>query len=182
MTARHEAENKLSDTLRELEKANAIQKEYLLLASDERARLNALLNAMQIGILFVDRNNRVIYSNPAFENIWLLTRSKTRFAGMDAGALLMQTTDLLSSADGALQDVLQLAQEGEPAPPLEVEMSDGRLITRVGYPVRDSTEQMVGYLWLFEDVTRERRIGNQSLYLAEREALTGLYNRHGFQE
>jgi diguanylate cyclase (GGDEF)-like protein/PAS domain S-box-containing protein len=182
VTARHEAENKLSDTLRELEKGNAIQKEYLVLASDERARLNALLNAMQIGILFVDRNNRVIYSNPAFEQIWLLTRSKTRFAGMDASALLVHTTDRLSRADGALQDLLQLAKEGEPAPPVEVEMSDGRLITRVGYPVRDSAEQMVGYLWLFEDVTRERQTANQILYLAERDALTGLFNRHRFQE
>ncbi len=132
VTARREAENKLSDTLRELEKANAMQKEYLVLASDERARLNALLNAMQIGILFVDRNNRVIYSNPAFEHIWLLTRSKTRFIGMDAAALLLQTTDRLSRGDEALQDLLHLTKEGEPAPPVEVEMSDGRLITRVG--------------------------------------------------
>src|SRR5206468_3880934 len=95
VTGRQEAENKLSETLRQLERANAIQKEYLVLASDERARLNALLNAMQIGILFVDRNNRVIYSNPAFEQVWLLTRSKTRFIGMDAAALLVQTTEQL---------------------------------------------------------------------------------------
>ncbi|HTS53013.1 MAG TPA: EAL domain-containing protein [Burkholderiales bacterium] len=182
VTGRQEAENKLSETLRQLERANAIQKEYLVLASDERARLNALLNAMQIGILFVDRNNRVIYSNPAFEQIWLLTRSKTRFTGMDAAALLLQTTERLSRGDQALQDLLRLANEGQPAPPVELEMSDGRLITRVGYPVRDSAEQMVGYLWLFEDVTRERQTANQILYLAERDALTGLFNRHRFQE
>jgi len=155
VTARREAENKLSDTLRELERANAIQKEYLILASDERARLNALLNAMQVGILFVDRNNRVIYSNPAFEQVWLLTRSKTRFIGMDAAALLVQTTERLSRGGEALQDLLRLAKDGEPSSPMEIGMSDGRLIMRVGYPVRDSTEQLVGYLWLFEDVTHE---------------------------
>jgi len=182
VTARQEAENKLSETLRQLERANAIQKEYLVLASDERARLNALLNAMQIGILFVDRNNRVIYSNPAFEQIWLLTRSRTRYTGMDAAALLLQTTERLSRGDEAMQDLLRLANEGEPSAPMEVEMSDGRLITRVGYPVRDSVDQLVGYLWLFEDVTRERQTANQILYLAERDALTGLFNRHRFQE
>jgi diguanylate cyclase (GGDEF)-like protein/PAS domain S-box-containing protein len=182
VTGRQEAENKLSETLRQLERANAIQKEYLVLASDERARLNALLNAMQIGILFVDRNNRVIYSNLAFEQIWLLTRSKAHFTGMDAAALLLQTTERLSRGDQALQDLLRLANEGEAAPPVEIEMSDGRLITRVGYPVRDSAAQMVGYLWLFEDVTRERQTANQILYLAERDALTGLFNRHRFQE
>jgi diguanylate cyclase (GGDEF)-like protein/PAS domain S-box-containing protein len=182
VTARQEAENKLSETLRQLERANAIQKEYLVLASDERARLNALLNAMQIGILFVDRNNQVIYSNPAFEQIWLLTRSRTRYTGMDAAALLLQTTERLSRGDEAMQDLLRLANEGEPSAPAEIGMSDGRLITRVGYPVRDSAEQLVGYLWLFEDVTRERQTANQILYLAERDALTGLYNRHRFQE
>ncbi len=182
ITGRREAENKLSDTLRELERANAIQKEYLILASDERARLNALLNAMQVGILFVDRNNRVIYSNPAFEQVWLLTRSKTRFIGMDAAALLVQTTERLTRGEDALLDLLRLAEDGKPSSPMEIGMSDGRLIMRVGYPVRDSTEQMVGYLWLFEDVTRERQTANQILYLAERDALTGLYNRHRFQE
>jgi diguanylate cyclase (GGDEF)-like protein/PAS domain S-box-containing protein len=182
VTARREAENKLSDTLRELERANAIQKEYLILASDERARLNALLNAMQVGILFVDRNNRVIYSNPAFEQVWLLTRSKTRFIGMDAAALLVQTNERITRGNEALHDLLRLAKDGEPSSPMEIPMSDGRLIMRVGYPVRDSTEQQVGYLWLFEDVTRERQTANQILYLAERDALTGLYNRHRFQE
>lgn len=182
VTARQEAENKLSETLRELERANTIQKEYLVLASDERARLNALLNAMQVGILFVDRNNRVIYSNPAFEHTWLLTRSKSRFIGMDAGDLLLQTTEQLSRGEAGLTDLLRLAKEGVSSPPQEIEMSDGRLITRVGYPVRDSSERMVGYLWLFEDVTRERQTANQIMYLAERDALTGLYNRHRFQE
>jgi diguanylate cyclase (GGDEF)-like protein/PAS domain S-box-containing protein len=182
VTARQEAENRLSETLRELERANTIQKEYLVLASDERARLNALLNAMQVGILFVDRNNRVIYSNPAFEHTWLLTRSKSRFIGMDASDLLMQTTEQLSRGAAGLADLLRLAKDGVASPPQEIEMSDGRLITRVGYSVRDSSEQMVGYLWLFEDVTRERQTANQIMYLAERDALTGLYNRHRFQE
>jgi diguanylate cyclase (GGDEF)-like protein len=61
-------------------------------------------------------------------------------------------------------------------------MRDGRLITRTGYPVRDGAAQLVGYLWLFEDVTHERQTANQILFLAERDALTGLYNRHRFQE
>jgi diguanylate cyclase (GGDEF)-like protein len=137
---------------------------------------------MQIGILFVDRSNRVIYSNPAFEHLWLRTRSKMRFIGMDAAALLMQTTQESSAGDDKLQEMLHLAQQGEPSSPMEIAMSDGRFIMRLGYPVRDASEQPVGYLWLFEDVTRERQTANQILYLAERDPLTGLYNRNRFQE
>jgi len=70
----------------------------------------------------------------------------------------------------------------ETAPPLEIEMADGRLVMRQGHPVRDVSAELVGYLWIFEDVTRERQTADQILYLAERDPLTGLYNRHRFQD
>jgi diguanylate cyclase (GGDEF)-like protein len=48
--------------------------------------------------------------------------------------------------------------------------------------VEDLERRPVGHLWLFEDVTRERQTAAQLIYLAERDALTGLYNRHRFNE
>ncbi len=175
-------EARLSETLRELEKANAIQREYLMQASDERARLNALLSAMQLGILFVDRNNKVIYSNPAFEHIWLVGSSKAHFVGMDAGALLRSVKNTLASPAKLEKRLFHDHPSIESDTVLEIEMADGRLVTRQGYPVSDSGRDLVGYLWVFEDVTRERQTADQILYLAERDPLTGLYNRHRFQE
>jgi diguanylate cyclase (GGDEF)-like protein/PAS domain S-box-containing protein len=182
VTQRHEAEEKLSATLQELEKAYAIQREYLALASEERARLNALLAAMHIGILFVDRNNKVIYSNPAFEQIWLLAESRARFVGMDARALLSQASHLLTDSPLAGDQPPGELLGDDPGAGREIEMADGRLVTQVCYPVRDGQQQLVGHLWLYEDVTRERQTAEQLLYLAERDALTGLYNRHRFQD
>ena len=139
-------------------------------------------SAMQVGILFVDRNNRVIYSNPAFEQIWLLTRSKTRFIGMDAAALLLQTTEQLSAATRRCR-ICAAGQGGRALAPIEIEMSRRTADHARGLSgARLRPTQLVGYLWLFEDVTRERQTANQILYLAERDALTGLYNRHRFQE
>src|SRR6185369_6864571 len=40
----------------------------------------------------------------------------------------------------------------------------------------------VGHIWIFEDVTLERQTAEQLIYLAERDALTGLFNRHRFNE
>jgi diguanylate cyclase (GGDEF)-like protein len=40
----------------------------------------------------------------------------------------------------------------------------------------------IGHLWIFEDVTHERQTAEQLLYLAERDSLTGLYNRHRFEQ
>lgn len=182
VSQRKEAEDKLSDTLKELEKAYAIQREYLTLASEERARLNALLGAMHIGILFVDRANKVIYSNPAFEQIWLLRNSKMRFVGMDAHSLLSNVGELLARPERSGRDLMRLPDADHIGVTAELEMADGRLITQLCHPVRDSAQQLVGHLWLYEDVTRERQTAEQLLYLAERDALTGLYNRHRFQD
>ncbi|MFN0316077.1 MAG: putative bifunctional diguanylate cyclase/phosphodiesterase [Burkholderiales bacterium] len=175
-------EARLSDALRELEKANAIQREYLTQASDERARLNALLSAMQLGILFVDRGNKVIYSNPAFEHIWLVGNSKAHFLGMDAGCVLRSVKDILAQPEKLEERLFHDQPSAQPAEPLEIEMADGRLVTRQGYPVHVNGADIVGYLWVFEDVTRERQTASQILYLAERDPLTGLFNRHRFQD
>jgi diguanylate cyclase (GGDEF)-like protein len=48
--------------------------------------------------------------------------------------------------------------------------------------VRDREGRFIGHLWIYEDVTRERQTAEQLVYLAERDALTGLYNRHRFQQ
>jgi diguanylate cyclase (GGDEF)-like protein len=65
---------------------------------------------------------------------------------------------------------------------LEIQMADGRLVTQQVHAVADVYGRPVGHLWLFEDVTRERQTADQLIYLAERDALTGLYNRHRFNE
>ncbi|MCW5626007.1 MAG: PAS domain S-box protein, partial [Burkholderiales bacterium] len=168
VSQRKEAENRLSDTLQELEKAYAIQKEYLALASEERARLNALLATMHFGILFVDRDNKIIYSNPAFEQIWLLTSSQMRFAGLNATSVLHHAAHMLADPDSVMDRLMRLPSAVEPSEALELEMADGRLVTQTCHPVRDARQQLVGHLWVYEDVTRERQTASQLLYLAER--------------
>ncbi len=64
----------------------------------------------------------------------------------------------------------------------EIAMSDGRVVTQLSYPVRDAEGRFIGRLWVYEDVTRERQTAEQLIYLAERDALTGLYNRRRFED
>ncbi|MEJ2398704.1 MAG: EAL domain-containing protein [Gammaproteobacteria bacterium] len=56
------------------------------------------------------------------------------------------------------------------------------MVTQLCYPVRDGEGRHLGHLWIYEDVTRERQTAEQLLYLAERDPLTGLYNRRRFEE
>ena len=43
-------------------------------------------------------------------------------------------------------------------------------------------EGAIGSVWLFEDITESRRTAERLAFLAERDSLTGLYNRYRFQE
>ncbi len=70
VSQRREAELRLAATVNELREAQSVQQGYLKHAQDEHARLSALLPALQIGILFVNTDNRVVYTNPAFNRLW----------------------------------------------------------------------------------------------------------------
>jgi diguanylate cyclase (GGDEF)-like protein/PAS domain S-box-containing protein len=181
ITQRKEAEQRLEATVVELRDAQAVQHEYLTRAQDEHARLSALLAAMDTGILFVSHDNRVVYTNPAFIRIWMIAPG-TRLIGRTPQEALSSSASVLARPEDQSKRVLQLPRENEIVGVLEIQMADGRLVTQQLHAVEDVYGRPVGHLWLFQDVTRERQTADQLIYLAERDALTGLYNRHRFNE
>ncbi|MFO7602213.1 MAG: EAL domain-containing protein, partial [Gammaproteobacteria bacterium] len=78
--------------------------------------------------------------------------------------------------------IMQILGTHEVSDTFEIVMADGRVVTQLSYPVNDQQGRFIGRLWVYEDVTRERQTAEQLIYLAERDSLTGLYNRHRFQE
>jgi len=181
ITKRKEAEDELETTVVELKDAQTVQQEYLGRALDEHARLAALLAAMDRGILFVSHDHHVVYSNPAFSRIWPI-RPGTRVIGRSPEELVAASAELLARPDEQSAYILAQPRHGEASGTYEIQMADGRLVTQQGHAVKDPRGRAPGYLWLFEDITRERQTAEQLIYLAERDALTGLYNRHRFNE
>jgi diguanylate cyclase (GGDEF)-like protein/PAS domain S-box-containing protein len=181
ITQRKEAEQRLEATVVELRDAQVVQQEYLTRAQDEHARLSALLAAMDTGILFVSHDNRVVYTNPAFTRIWMIAPG-TRLIGREPQEVLASSACALARPEEQGKRVLRLPREDEILDILEIQMADGRLVTQQVHAVEDVYGRPVGHLWLFQDVTRERQTADQLIYLAERDALTGLYNRHRFNE
>ena len=181
ITQRKEAEQRLEATVVELRDAQVVQQEYLTRAQDEHARLSALLAAMDTGILFVSHDNRVVYTNPAFTRIWMIAPG-TRLIGRGPQEALASSACALARPEEQGKRVLRLPREDEILDILEIQMADGRLVTQQVHAVEDVYGRPVGHLWLFQDVTRERQTADQLIYLAERDALTGLYNRHRFNE
>jgi diguanylate cyclase (GGDEF)-like protein/PAS domain S-box-containing protein len=181
ITQRKQAEQRLEATVAELREAQTAQRQYLTRAQEEHARLAALLAAMDVGILFVNTGNAVVYTNPAFTRIWMIPPA-TPLIGRTPAQVLAASASALARPEEIADRIMRPPAPGEILGLLEIQMADGRLITQQEHAVEDVHGRQVGRLWLFEDVTLERQTAAQLIYLAERDALTGLFNRHRFNE
>jgi len=181
ITQRREAETALQVALVDLKVADESRRQYLVGLEEERARLVALLGAMNLGILFVTADNQVKYYNTMFLRIWMIAEDK-ELVGKSANEVLEYSSNELSRPDHFSRHLLDVLETHEMSSTYEITMSDGRVVTQLSYPVRDAESRFIGRLWVYEDVTRERQTAEQLIYLAERDALTGLYNRRRFEE
>lgn len=164
----------------ELKESEARALEYLAGTEAERARLKALLSAMNLGILFVGADDRVVYHNPAFNHIWRIPEHRD-LIGLDSDATFAASTCEPADMESYRAHIDHVLAHREEADSYELLMQDGRVVTQLSYAVLDRESRFLGYLWIYEDVTSERQTAEQLLYLAERDSLTGLYNRHRFQ-
>lgn len=176
-----EIEAELAARMEELRESEARQRELVILAQREQSRLVTLLSGMSIGILFEDRDNRVEYINPAFRQMWAIDES-TDLIGQPTHEVLEHSTHRFARPDHASRYVLHVLDTHEISERFEVDLYDGRILTQLSYPVADVDGRTIGRLWIYEDVTHERQTAQQLIYLAEHDALTGLYNRRRFQD
>lgn len=166
--------------IQDLSESKEKQRLFLMQAQQERARLVSLLSEMNLGVCFVGMANRVIYYNPAFLRIWMM-RDTVDLNGKPGEEVFSHCANALTRSQDFLQNIRGIMRSHEPSESMEIQLADGRVLTQMSYPVRDQG-MFIGRVWIYEDVTSKRQTADQLLYLAERDALTGLYNRHRFQE
>jgi len=180
VSERKQFERVLQEKVTALEQAEKVQTRLVQNTREEQARLNHLLSAMNIGILFEDSQNRVMYCNPAFRRSWLIPES-IDLTGRATKEVMQHSANVLSRPDHFSKHILHVLGTHEVSETFEIALADGRVLTQLSYPVHDADGRFIGRLWIYEDVTRERQTAEQLIYLAERDSLTGLYNRHRFQ-
>ncbi len=171
----------LSERIQSLEQARHQTADALNEVKAERARMVALIEAMSTGVLFVDRLDRVLHLNESLRRMWMIA-AHPPVIGQRATDLLARSGGRLAQPDHFSRLVLHVPGTQEVSDSTELVMNDGRVIVQACRPVRDSEGRLLGRLWLYEDVTQERRNAEQLIYLAERDGLTGLYNRRRFDE
>lgn len=181
ITPRRQAKEVLMNALNELSGSEQRQMELLQLAQREQGRMAALLSALHSGILFVDREGGIEYVNPAFRRMWAVDEADD-LIGRPSHEILSHSPCRFAGPAHTSHRLLEVTDEQDNSVAVELELEDGRTLTQRSYPVREPKGASIGRLWVFEDITRERHTAAQLAYLAQHDALTGLYNRHRFQE
>lgn len=167
--------------INEMYDSETLQRELKDLAKKEKSRLAALLSAMNFGILFEDKQNCVEYFNPAFKNMWALG-DDIALIGQSLNQLLGDSPEQLASPEHSSKYVLQVLDTHEISERFEINFKGGRVLAQLSYPVLDNEMGVLGRLWIYEDITNDQQTAQQLLYLAEHDHLTGLFNRHLFQQ
>jgi len=165
MLAQHQAmqESSMQKGLQELQQAQ-----------HEKIYMQALLSAMQRGILFENMQRKILYHNQSFIGIWRLP-AELPISGQDIQTVIKAAAHKLASPSSCGHWFMSIAEKSTAM--LELELQGGRVITQQHYPVHDAEGHILGYLWVYEDVSHERQIATQLIHLAEHDVLTGLYNR-----
>lgn len=155
----------------ELSAAEARQRELAEAERAGRSRLEALFSALVEGISFTDLQGRIQLANPALRRIGRLP------AGSDPVGMMMsqwQAIAGLMPVDSDVGSEALVASGG-----CELRGTDGREFVETSLPVRVEG-QLIGHLWVYDDVTERRRALRDLAWLSERDTLTGLFNRRAF--
>ncbi|MEN3113340.1 diguanylate cyclase domain-containing protein [Uliginosibacterium paludis] len=180
--ARKDAELKLLENLAALRRAQALKEHYLGRSNDERMRLGVLLDIVRLGILFIDDDHRVIYANQACADIWRLGH-RDALMGVRVEQLVDQTRSQRADEEAHLRHVREMLHQGVAETRYLIQCVDGRVIDERSAIVRAADDgSSIGRVWIFEDISEQLRLQATLAGMAERDALTGAYNRGRFEE
>jgi signal transduction histidine kinase/ActR/RegA family two-component response regulator len=149
--------NAMSATIRERigELQSLHEKEHGLarIASEANGRLEALLDAMDIGVLLADHDDKVLYANDKLAQVWALD------VGRPPDGCPLQAVESMCVAQLTPGTALPVfAPDGSER---EILLADGRTLTQRGFAVRDGDGREVGRMWLSEDVSAARAAADE---------------------
>ncbi len=175
-----DTELNLRATLARLEEAGALQARTSQSLRAEHSRLVSLLSAMNFGVVFVDPSSRVIYSNPAFADVWSIPRGEA-LLGRTLFEALELAEDVVSDLGVFTAKLPELVASRHVSAGHELKLVSGRVLRLQVCPVLDDAGASLGAVLIHEDITLARESESQLAFLAECDPLTGLYNRRRFE-
>jgi len=124
---------------------------------------NSLLSTLQDvsidGILVVDENNRILFYNKQFVEMWSVP-AKLADDGLDEPMLRFVAEQMAEQQD-FLQKVLYLYDHPQETSRDELILRNGRIFDRYSAPMFGADQQYFGRVWYFRDITEAKNSENQ---------------------
>jgi diguanylate cyclase (GGDEF) domain len=145
--------------------------------------LGRVLDALPVGIWIADREGRIVYGNPAGQEIWAVSR----FVGIDqydeykgwwhdSGKRIVPRE--WAAARAVSKGETSLNEE------IEIESFDGarKIILNSAMPIRNEAGEIIGGIIVNVDITDRIRLEEQLRTAADTDELTQTWNRRHFYE
>jgi two-component system, cell cycle sensor histidine kinase and response regulator CckA len=120
---------------------------------ESEASLQAILRSTADGILAVNNENRVLFANERFVEMWMIPQEV--MDSTDDQVLLQTVLGQLSDPESFLEKVQRVYKSNEDSFDT-LEFKDGRAFDRLSRPLMQGAE-LRGRVWLFRDITERRR-------------------------
>lgn len=127
---------------------------------NSEARLSALINNFKAGVMFEDRERSIMFANRAFCRLIIEELMPEFLIGENSVNSLKEVKYLFTEPDKFVADVEQLVSNHVPVLNGLVTLVDGRVLKRDFIPVVVDEEES-GYLWIYEDITKQLEIENK---------------------
>ncbi len=149
----------------------------------EKERLRVIIESIGDGVLVTDAAGRVDFLNPRAEELTGYRNDEAH--GLDAAAVLSLVDEMSGEAipsplESALRRDATVALDAH----VQIRRRDGKLIaiSDSASPVHAADGRIQGGVLVFQDETERRRLMQRLIWQAERDPLTGLYNRRAMEE
>jgi diguanylate cyclase (GGDEF)-like protein/PAS domain S-box-containing protein len=151
--------------------------------NQERKLAHAALEAISDAVMTTDLSGRIHYFNPVAEK--MLGQNLSHAQGLPLVSILNLVDEITrDTIECPLQEMIQTGQT------IQV-LDQALLCTAQGQqfaidfsvaPMQDSQGYVIGAVLVFRDVTSTRRLAQQLSWQASHDSLTGLFNRHKFED
>ncbi|SEL12938.1 sensor domain-containing diguanylate cyclase [Halomonas daqiaonensis] len=144
-------------------------------------QLEVVIEGLDVGLLLEDENRRVVMVNQAFCDLFAIEAPPEALVGMDCREAAQSSKGFFTEPEGFMARIEELIMERSKQARDLLTMADGRFLER-SYTPLFVANQYHGHLWVYRDITRQRRQEADWVRKASTDPLTGLANRRSFEE
>lgn len=146
----------LQEEARRLEAETATQRHLAEELGEATARLSALVENLQSGVLVEDENRRIVLCNPRFCDLFQIPAPPEALKGADCSQAAEESKQFFAHPDAFVQRLDEILQRREIVTSEELILADGRTLERDYVPIfRNETYR--GHLWAYRDISERKR-------------------------